>query len=176
MIEKSIGQMLAKPRPRGDDARHRQGLEPVISARRPTKPKKRRKPEAGARAHDRQHRAAQKPADGQQAERSSAGPNLLAVFSSMPMPFIGGIEETAHAGFRAHVEENAQHRQQEDGFAQQAPAEPPMLGGTSALVSSTFSKATATKASAISTQNSGKAAAPAHALEERQWTVMAVTR
>ena len=155
VIENSIGQMLAKPRPAATTPASASGLEPVIKAAAPSRPSK-----AESRKQVRGDMTVSTALPSSRPmvsnRKKTAGPEIAGRVLVHPEALEGRLQEPAHRRLGAHVKEDPHHRQEEDRLAEQARLEP-MLGGTSALVSSTFKDSTATKARAMSTQNSGKA-------------------
>ena len=117
VMEKSIGQMLANPRPPQTIPANANSLTRVIIKHQASQPQESGEPEEGVSAdldasrHDATHR--------QRAEKQNrTGPGCRIRRESKALQ--RGLEKRAHADLRADIEENAQHRESKHRFTQKS--------------------------------------------------------
>ena len=121
VIEKSIGQMLAKPSPAAMTAGIARPDAPVMRMPAPSTPSsaERRKQVRGlmtARIAPPRSRPMVS------IKKKRVGPHLLAAWVIHAESLQRGIEKAPHAGLGADIEENADHGEEENGLFQQAEA------------------------------------------------------
>ena len=119
----------------GKNARHsNSGFDPVISAPRTDQSQQRRQAETRRAALMTVRMAPPSRRPIVSSRKNKRGPKLAGRLFRHAHVLKPGKKERAHAGLRADIKKDAEHRQEENGLPSK-PRLDPMLGGTSALVS-----------------------------------------